>query len=517
MVIRIDLRVHTTAPGSKKDDERFKAQAQSYHSSVAGNNFARITPSVPPAARGIPPSLRQPDIIPTCLISELRKTPEPQVTEQQIAGRTEVAYDPTTFLEETQLGYTALESQLLAQSSRVSTNFLKQTVRPLEDKVSGVSKLGNELSDSDESLPEGSSPYDQVPSQSSYLKSPALDRSNKRPRINDENLHLFRTRFQPLLPSSIAYREVDRHVVGNIRNSAQHEGVASQSPRHASNLVDSSISVEDVTSELPTSYSLSDTTSESSKDRQYSIQRPVSDPGPSPERAAKSVETRSENVQTKAIDPPPRQASRSSGDAIRTPAPTRPVSDKASHGSLNSGTAVEDFAHAADAHQEISGEIHGLQDYSDLPTSIRAPPPQPSLQPFETHITESLRYLCENTNLAQCYRPIFVSRDLEVSERGFWTFDIALWPAQVRIEFFQFLAKIIESGRAGWGIWCVRETASLEVRVFCWGEVVQHVYLMLYVASKSKVRKLGLKWIDAEGEMVVHMRGPDNGSRKLST
>jgi hypothetical protein len=53
----------------------------------------------------------------------------------------------------------------------------------------------------------------------------------------------------------------------------------------------------------------------------------------------------------------------------------------------------------------------------------------------------------------------------------------------------------------------------LEVRVFCWGEVVRHVYLMLYVASKSKVRKLGLKWIDAEGEVVVQMRGPDNDSR----
>jgi hypothetical protein len=29
----------------------------------------------------------------------------------------------------------------------------------------------------------------------------------------------------------------------------------------------------------------------------------------------------------------------------------------------------------------------------------------------------------------------------------------------------------------------------------------------LYVASKSKVRKLGLKWVDAEGEVVVQMRG----------
>ena len=58
----------------------------------------------------------------------------------------------------------------------------------------------------------------------------------------------------------------------------------------------------------------------------------------------------------------------------------------------------------------------------------------------------------------------------------------------------------------------MREPASsLRVRVFCWGEVVKHVYLMLYVASKSKVRKLGLKWEDAGGEIVVRMRGEDGG------
>jgi hypothetical protein len=512
MVTRIDLRVHTTAPGSKKDDERFKAQADSYHSSVAGNTFTRIPSSAPPAAQDVPPSLRQPDIIPTYMIPELRKTPEQQITE-----RTEATYDPTTFLEETQLGYTALESQLLAPSSRVSTKALKQIVGPLKDNISALCKPGNEPSDSDEPLPEDSLPSDQVPSQSSYLKSPILDGSNKRPRINDENLHLFQTRFKPLLSSSVASREVDRHAVGNIRNSARHERVSSQSQRCASNLVDSSIFVDDVTSELPTSYSLSDTTSVSSKGGQHRVQQLVSDLGSSPERAAESVVAKAENVQPKTVDPLPGQASHYSEDAVRVSAPTRPVSDKASHRSSKSGIAVKDLGHTADAHQEIGGDIHGSQDYSDLPTSIRAPAPQPSLQPFETHVTESLRYLCENTNLAQCYKPVFVSRDLRVLERGCWTFDIALWPAQVRIEFFQFLAKMIESGRVGWGIWCIREPVAPEVRVFCWGEVVQHVYLMLYVASKSKVRKLGMKWVDAEGEVVVQMRGPDNESRKLST
>ena len=50
--------------------------------------------------------------------------------------------------------------------------------------------------------------------------------------------------------------------------------------------------------------------------------------------------------------------------------------------------------------------------------------------------------------------------------------------------------------------------------MFCWGEVVRHIYLMLYVASKSKVRKLGLKWVDANDEIVVQMRGVDEVGQK---
>ena len=90
----------------------------------------------------------------------------------------------------------------------------------------------------------------------------------------------------------------------------------------------------------------------------------------------------------------------------------------------------------------------------------------------------------------------------------------------------------------GWGVWCTREafdeecrplsaseegtngggTADLDqalqsvtprsaglgrVRVFCWGEVVEHVYLLLYVASRSRIRKVGAVWVDADEEVVI--------------
>ncbi|KAM0705788.1 hypothetical protein Q7P35_007148 [Cladosporium inversicolor] len=488
MVTRMDLRVHTTAPSSKKDDERFVAQAEAYASFAVKRKLA----SIPDDGSRDLPLFQQPDLVPTNMILESERTPQ-----QPVGELTELAYDPTTFLDETQLGYTALESQLFAPSARISSTVSKQPIRLGEDRSTEVSKPESDLPVPNDSRQDGSSSSHQVPSQSSYLKSPNLDRSKKRPRINDENLQFFSTR-NSSLPPVIPSREDVSHA-----NESLDASLPSQ--RHISHQADNSESIDDVTSELPTSYSLSDITSVSSKGRQHSIRRSVSDPGPSPPEATESVQARPGPAPPPIPESPPKDVAGASEYAAPVIEPARP----APLGSSNSGTVVKDFATANNTQRQIYDDGVRSQDHSDLPASIRPPAPQPSLQRFETHVTESLRYLAENTSLAQCYKPVFVSRDITQSERGYWAFDITPWPAQLRLDFFQFLAKMIEPGRVGWGVWCTRELAALEVRVYCWGEVAKHVYLMLYVASKSKVRKLGLNWVDADGEVVVQMRGAD--------
>lgn len=489
MVTRMDLRVHTTAPSSKRDDERFVAQAEAYASFVVKRQLASI-PSDDPTGL---PLFQQPDLVPTNIMPEPQETPQ-----QDVAELTELAYDPTTFLDETQLGYTALESQLFAPSARSSSKVPNQpTIRLGGDSTTEVSKPESESSGPNDSRKDGSSSSHQVPSQSSYLKSPNLDRSKKRPRINDENLQFFSTR-NSSLPSIIPSREDNNH-------ANEHVDASLPSQRHVSHQAENSESIEDVTSELPTSYSLSDIISVSSKDRQHSIQRSVSDPGPSQVEVAASVHPRPDPV----VPEHPELSHKDFARASEYAAPVISAPRAASPRSSNSGTVVKDFARVDNTQRQVDDSHVKPQSYSELPTSIRPAAPQPSLQRFETHVTESLRYLAENTSLARCYKPVFISRDLTQSERGYWTFDITSWPAQLRLDFFQFLAKMIEPGRVGWGVWCTRELAALEVRVYCWGEVARHVYLMLYVASKSKVRKLGLNWIDADGEVVVQMRGAD--------
>ena len=88
-----------------------------------------------------------------------------------------------------------------------------------------------------------------------------------------------------------------------------------------------------------------------------------------------------------------------------------------------------------------------------------------------------------------------------------------------------------DNGQAGWGTWCVREFQEAAVRsdedgdeeenllvapppqhytevvkIYCWGEVVGEIWLLLFIASKRKVKGVGAKWVDAGGVAVVGMK-----------
>jgi len=86
----------------------------------------------------------------------------------------------------------------------------------------------------------------------------------------------------------------------------------------------------------------------------------------------------------------------------------------------------------------------------------------------------------------------------------------------------------VGEGRAGWGTWCVREYVDVvreeiivnegkdvgegesrreEVaKIYCWGEVVGEIWLVLFLASSRKVKGVGARWIDAGGQVVVAMK-----------
>ncbi|KAJ5278401.1 hypothetical protein N7524_004554 [Penicillium chrysogenum] len=174
--------------------------------------------------------------------------------------------------------------------------------------------------------------------------------------------------------------------------------------------------------------------------------------------------------------------------------------------------------------------------------------------------------LAERLNPARTYKPSSETRPLDPLERGYWLVHLAIenqiqnqdrdpadllqnpnpnpnpdpdpehgttnpsqkptenpnpkskentrtWPYPLFHAFWSFLSDFVgRDGRAGWGVWCILEAAPstlshshVSLKVYTWGEVAMHVYLLLYLASERRVRGMGVQWRDAREEVVIQM------------
>lgn len=536
MIERTELLVHAGAPSSRNDDERYRAQAQAY---ASFEGFAvNATGSIPP--------LRATSVIEYPIQKGSRLAGGDPLPED------EDKHSSTVFLEDTQLAFMALESQLLTSSLRLSpggsiqaadVTFKQSRANLFLDRSSTKRKRINASGDAEgpqsstvsnqngrteshrASMPSGEPLGVDVPSQTSYLKSPELQRSKKRTRVDDRStvrLNEFETPVR------------DQTTPSKPRPEAQRiQAPPSSAPNVLEHSHDSAGGNQS-TSELPTSYSLSDITSDSSKKRPNISQRSSSDPGPhirsvSPSTLAAvptphkgfSHEPRLGNwaEQTRPsqldLDPPPTGIAATHG----------PVGHDQHRNLIDTNIQLQSAGGNATEDNDVGHLAKPGVDLSvprSLSVLVRPPQPKSSLQDFETHVTPALRGLVDDTDLNKSYKPVSVAREIRPLERGCWVVecpqDSTSWPLQAQIQFWQFLERTVKSGHVGWGVWCTRndenenaivddERASLgAVKIFCWGEVVRHIYLLLYTGSGSKVRKLGLQWIDSEGHIVVQMR-----------
>lgn len=163
-----------------------------------------------------------------------------------------------------------------------------------------------------------------------------------------------------------------------------------------------------------------------------------------------------------------------------------------------------------------------------LPLEIHPPPPATSTNPFTTHLTPTLTLLSKRLSLSRIYKPTHQTRALDTFERGHWFFHINVhpklnhpapndWDTPTFNRFWTFLSDFISNeGRAGWGVWCIVEAAQTEapnpglfqpltLKVYTWGEIASHVYLLLFLASERRIRKMGAQWRDGAEEVVVQM------------
>lgn len=120
--------------------------------------------------------------------------------------------------------------------------------------------------------------------------------------------------------------------------------------------------------------------------------------------------------------------------------------------------------------------------------------------------------------------------------------DKRIWTAAFFTRFWTFLSEFIgKDARAGWGVWCFldldenhlgdpspvpvtdssnpaalaaprtmpprsnTDAVSVLLKVYTWGEIAMHIYLVLFLASERRIRGLGVQWVDARGEVVIQM------------
>ncbi|RAL04584.1 uncharacterized protein BO80DRAFT_490815 [Aspergillus ibericus CBS 121593] len=178
------------------------------------------------------------------------------------------------------------------------------------------------------------------------------------------------------------------------------------------------------------------------------------------------------------------------------------------------------------------------RDHASLPMEIRPRSPPISSERFVTHITPTLAMLATRLKSPRTYNPIKQTRALDNLERGYWYVRVNLetpgpneqhkpanptpmaWDMTFFTRFWTFLSEFIaKERRAGWGVWCILEDVEtiaqssrepghikpVTLKVYAWGEIASHVYLLLFLASERRVRKMGLQWRDSAEEVVIQM------------
>ncbi|KAK5117642.1 hypothetical protein LTR62_005065 [Meristemomyces frigidus] len=621
MVKRSDLRVHAGAPSSRKDDDLYRTLAEQYLDQI----------SWLPVLGGGEPAAEYPD-------DSRVPTPIGHAMEDDfVLGK---LYDETIYLDDTQLAYNLLESQLQTSSIKLimqtplprthpnsatysswpedldgHSPVMDRSLAPVDDlhaepsveaTTSSLSKVETKQAatalDKDHStlfkplklplkraadlrdvLTQPSKQFTRTRNQrprttsqqggswSSYLKTPILAtpaaaQSTLAKRINgptkalsqpgcfsaanarvqsadadDTTLVDYRER-TPRRRLYMPYLPLPEGSEPDVAHTSGANKLRGQKPTHEQVAQQPSGSDHGTSSELPTSYSLSDMTSHSSRAHLRNSQRSTSDPGPlrralrkegsagiasQPQQRLGSKIHESQKTRPKIpIESPDTQAPIAKESFRTAKQSTKPEAGNQSRDTL--AQTAKAIAHPSPPHSSLITTLpsipHPPPFHSlDLPTMIHPPPPPTTTQPFQTHLTPTLHHLSTSPLLIKTYTPLTTTRELRALERGHWLIPpspTTTWPEEEQRKFWEFLIEYVGRGKAGWGVWCIREDTSAAnmggrlgvVRVYCWGEIAKQIYLMLYVASSGRVRKMGLRWVDSEEKTVVSMRGGLEGA-----
>ena len=152
----------------------------------------------------------------------------------------------------------------------------------------------------------------------------------------------------------------------------------------------------------------------------------------------------------------------------------------------------------------ILSSINSTLDIFSSTLEIRPPSPPVGVSDIDPDGMVPPKFAKLASDLSSRYRPE-AKRDVDPFERGYWLLDCSTWSPDARFGAWVFLNNYLRSGLAGWGTWCRRDQTHDWIRLYCWGHVAKHTYLLLYLASERHLKTTGAGWYDAEGQLVLEV------------
>lgn len=178
---------------------------------------------------------------------------------------------------------------------------------------------------------------------------------------------------------------------------------------------------------------------------------------------------------------------------------TRVLSSQRSIISAVNSREASQVSHRDDPSHNLSFDL--------LSTVVSPPPSEITIEAPDTlpsQVTPHLEEL-KQQNMGR-FKPKTTMRILEADERGHWKVDCRLWPKYVQYDFWLALQKDVGEGRLGWGVTLHRDAVRMRlglVRLYCWGEIAEHMWLILWLHSGGRVWSTGAAWVDADDVEVI--------------
>jgi len=500
----MELLIHAAAPSARKDDEKYKRQALNYAEFQCKTRVPLATAAGTQGQHDGP----------------VESDDDRRV--ESYAGSDQSTASIPVYIDNTQLAISALESQIISSSLR------RQGYESPHDDVGRRFNV---------STASPQTPSRAPPSEPTAKGSTIGRRTEQATTPSTVSTTISRS---PNLPRALGspyvpMQEDNGLAIGYVGSNHEQQGDPSHHSNHSlirrkneKSTQSTPWSGDDIPSQLPSSYSLSDINSRESKDRADHTSSSGPQIGSSHSQAGHATQIHvSPQRNTERTSPSDHATSQMSShealDVLSQPVEEARLGPIAPTIAPDTEAGLENHKATVSVQNTISiPSSKDLATLAALPISISPKPPLTSTSLFDTHIIPGLRLLEENPQLIDRYIPSQITREIQTSERGYWSFDTRTWTFNLQIGFWRFLQVMLESGKTGWGVWCTRiirdddETQEFSkhpegdaglgvVHVYCWGQIIKHVYLMLYVASKSKIRKVGAVWVDADGQIVVRM------------